>query len=264
MTPDGDGPTTVPLPAIDGLPYGHDAHLVPAPGAVVIGAPGSRDRQVRSWGSRRDESERCPGSATVPSVTRHAARSASAAALVVLAFVAGCSSAPAGSATAPPSSSPRTAPPSVPPEQAGMWTEAVDRPKRTVSADDLCGLLTAAEITRALGATVLEGVATTPTKCAWQLDGATDRQGRPVAGVVLHTPKTPLWLGDPAVVAGHPARHKGGNEVCVLRVLLREPVEKAGDLPVLELTAAVPGVAEDRCPAAESLAGFALDRLPAA
>jgi hypothetical protein len=197
-------------------------------------------------------------------VTRHAARSASAAALVVLAFVAGCSSAPAESAAAPPSSSTRTAPPSVPPEQAGMWTEAVDRPKQTVTADDLCGLLTTTEIIQALGATVLEGVAITPTKCAWQLDGATDAQGRPTAGVVLHMPKTPLWIGDPTVVAGYPARRMGGKEVCVLRVLLREPVEKAGDLPLLELTAAVRGVAEDRCPAAESLAGFALERLPAA
>jgi hypothetical protein len=197
-------------------------------------------------------------------VTRHAARSASAAALVVLAFVAGCSSAPAESAAAPPSSSTRTAPPSVPPEQAGMWTEAVDRPKQTVAADDLCGLLTAAEITQALGATALEGVVITPTKCAWHLDGVIDAQGRPAAGVVLQTPKTPLWLGDPTAVAGHPARRKGGDGACMLRVLLREPVEDAGDLPVLELTVVVKGVAEDQCSAAESLAGFALDRLPAA
>ncbi|MEV8437483.1 hypothetical protein AB0425_08940 [Actinosynnema sp. NPDC051121] len=40
--------------------------------------------------------------------------------------------------------------------------------------------------------------------------------------------------------------------------------EDAGDPPVPESSVAVKGVVEDRCPAAGSLAGLALDRLPAA
>ncbi|MEU4443533.1 hypothetical protein AB0K14_08640 [Actinosynnema sp. NPDC050801] len=194
-------------------------------------------------------------------MTRHAARSASAAALVALAFVAGCSAAPTGPTTTPPQSSTRTVPPSLPPEVAAMWAEEVDRAKRTVPAEDLCELLTGAEIGEALGVEVLEGTATGPTKCAWPISGATDEQGRPAAGVVLHTPKTPVWLGEPTAVDGHPARRKGGGDVCVLRVLLRPPVEDADDLPVLELSV-VGG--EEPCPAAESLAGLALQRLPSA
>ncbi len=41
---DGRGLAAVPLPRIDGMPFGHDARLVPAPGALVIGAPGGPDR----------------------------------------------------------------------------------------------------------------------------------------------------------------------------------------------------------------------------
>jgi hypothetical protein len=196
-------------------------------------------------------------------VTRHAARSASAAALVALVLVAGCSTAPAGTATDPPSST-RTIPPSLPPEVAAMWAEKVDKPKQTVPAEDLCGLLSAVEITEAVGIEALEGRVTGPTKCWWQIGGTTDPQGRPNAGVAIQTPKSALWLGEPTVVDGHPVRHKGQGDICVLRVLLRQPVEDVDDLPVLEMTVVTQDDAEDRCAAAESLTRLALDRLPSA
>ncbi|XVS67883.1 PQQ-binding-like beta-propeller repeat protein [Actinosynnema sp. CA-299493] len=41
---DGSAPITTALPPIGGLPFGIDGRLTPAPGALVIGVPGSRDR----------------------------------------------------------------------------------------------------------------------------------------------------------------------------------------------------------------------------
>ncbi|GAB2966939.1 hypothetical protein [Saccharothrix stipae] len=41
---DGGPPVTAAVAPIDGLPGGFDAHLVPAPGALVIGPPRGRDR----------------------------------------------------------------------------------------------------------------------------------------------------------------------------------------------------------------------------
>lgn len=41
---DGRGPAAVPLPPVEGSAFGHDARFVPAPGALVIAGPGSRDR----------------------------------------------------------------------------------------------------------------------------------------------------------------------------------------------------------------------------
>lgn len=41
---DGSAPVTAALAPIDGLTFGLNAYFVPAPGALVIGAPGSRDR----------------------------------------------------------------------------------------------------------------------------------------------------------------------------------------------------------------------------
>lgn len=197
-------------------------------------------------------------------MTRHAAFPASAAALVAFALVAGCSAAPAEPAAAPPSSSTRTVPPSLPPDQAEMWAEEVDSPKQTVPADDLCGLLTALEITAATGVQAVEGIATGPDKCTWPLGATTDAKGVPDSGLVIQTPKAVAWLGERIVLDGNPARRGGGGEVCMIKVLLREPVEVPDDRPALLAVLAVKQGPEDRCPALESLLLLALDRLPPA
>lgn len=194
-------------------------------------------------------------------MTRHAARPATAAALVALAFVAGCSAAPTGPAT--PSSSTRTVPPSLPREVAAMWEEHVDEPKGTVSDEELCGLLTAEEITEAVGVQAVDGVAGR-VGCSWSIGGTTDAQGRPDAGLVFQAPKTPVWLGEPTVLDGHPARRGGNGDACVLKVLLRDPVEDPDDRPVLQAQLVVKGEHEELCPAAESLVRIALGRLPSA
>ncbi|KOX17919.1 hypothetical protein ADK67_37655 [Saccharothrix sp. NRRL B-16348] len=41
---DGSAPVTTALPPIAGSPHGLDARFTPAPGALVIGVPGSRER----------------------------------------------------------------------------------------------------------------------------------------------------------------------------------------------------------------------------
>ncbi|GAA0262606.1 hypothetical protein GCM10010492_74610 [Saccharothrix mutabilis subsp. mutabilis] len=195
-------------------------------------------------------------------MTRLAARSAWAAALVALAFTAACSPAPAEPDPTPTST--RTIPSSLPKEVADMWAEKVESPKKT--AEDLCGLLTVAEVTAAVGVEAAEGVANGPGKCAWSIGGTVDAKGRPDAGVLLTTPKPVAWLGDKTTVSGHPARTSGsgGTPVCTLKVLLREPVEDPDDRPVLELFVVTKGDApRDQCEAARSLAELALDRLPA-
>lgn len=145
-----------------------------------------------------------------------------------------------------------------------MWAEKVDKPKQTVPAEDLCALLTAIEITEAVGIEAFEGIVTTPTKCWWQIGSSTDAKGLPNAGVVLQTPKPATWLGEPTVVDGRPARRRGQGDICMFRVLLREPVEDVDDRPMLEMMVVTRNDAEDLCAAAESLTRLALDRLPSA
>ncbi|MEV0676108.1 hypothetical protein AB0I60_06240 [Actinosynnema sp. NPDC050436] len=190
-----------------------------------------------------------------------AARPARAAALVAVALCAACTTAPAAdtdtadtsaatSATGGPSST-------FPPDVAAMRAHRVDDPKNL--PDDLCALLTAAEVAAATGVDAQEGVAKAPDTCAWPFEAG----DRPNSGLLLQAPRLVAWVGDDARVADRPAKRSAGPGTCQLKVLVHTATGAVDDRPALVVTL-VSRSGDDRCPAAEALARLVLDRLPPA
>ncbi|MEV8442621.1 DUF3558 family protein [Actinosynnema sp. NPDC051121] len=192
----------------------------------------------------------------------------SAALLALLLGVSACAtSSPASPASpAQPQSSPdRAAWVSVtPPAETVRPDElATDRPKRIAADADVCALLTEQEVTAATGApSARTGRPVPGTLCLWQLGDTVDDRGTPVETLILTSAVPGMWLGEEqGVVAGYPARRRAEDGTCALRVGLRRP-DAPTDKAVLTVSLQVADKTIVPCPAAQTLAEAALNRVP--
>lgn len=189
--------------------------------------------------------------------------------LLTFAFlVAGCTGTPDPAPAAPPSAT------SVPPSTWGPVPESTDprpqdlaasSPKR-FTGGDVCALLTVEEIMATAKAPSAEDLVTEPGKrCSWQLGDSVDAKGMPAEFLIIQVHRADMWQGtEQGVISGHPTRRRSQAGLCVLRVALRKPVDQHTDQPVMAVSLKRAGEQADVCPAAQSLAALALDRLPAA
>ncbi|CAL9413734.1 hypothetical protein SUDANB95_01699 [Actinosynnema sp. ALI-1.44] len=175
-----------------------------------------------------------------------------------------------------------TAPPAPPPPSPTVragWTE-LPLPQRTevnladlapesprdFTDGDVCGLLTEPEIVTAAGTPYARTVESQPgQRCVWQVGDTLDERGRPVDTVIVQVGGTDSWLGEEqGVIAGHPARRRGWDGLCLLRAALRKPVDDTDKRAVLTLVLRPGNPTANACASTQFLAQLVLTRLPAA
>ncbi|GAA0232256.1 hypothetical protein GCM10010492_33680 [Saccharothrix mutabilis subsp. mutabilis] len=175
-----------------------------------------------------------------------------------------------------------TAPPAPPPPSPTVragWTE-LPLPQRTqvnladlapetprhFTDGDVCALLTEPEIVTAASTPYARTVESQPgQRCVWQVGDTLDERGRPVDTVIVQVGGADSWLGEEqGAIAGHPARRRGWDGLCLLRAALRKPVDDTDKRAVLTLVLRPGNPTANACASAQSLAELVLSRLPAA
>lgn len=148
-------------------------------------------------------------------------------------------------------------------ERAALSTST---PKRITDRTDLCELLAEQEIVSTAKVPFARHLVPEPgERCRWRLSDTADAKGLPVDTLVVQAHPATLWLGtEQASIDGHPTRRRGGDGICILRVALHQPNDDDTDRPVLGIILGGADTTADVCPAAQTLAELALDRLPTA
>jgi hypothetical protein len=212
-----------------------------------------------------DSYDELPGRVAWPVVTFRARRATVG--LLTFAFlVAGCTGTPDPAPTTPSTTSvaPSTWGP-VPSADARPQDLAASAPKKFTDGD-VCKLLTLEEIKATAKSPSAEDLITDPGKrCSWQLGDSVDDKGMPAEFLIIQVHRADMWQGaEQGVISGHPTRRRSQEGLCVLRIALRKPVDQHTDQPVMAISLKRTADQADVCPAAQSLAALALDRLPAA
>ncbi|WP_223198991.1 DUF3558 domain-containing protein [Solihabitans fulvus] len=185
--------------------------------------------------------------------------------VTALSILAGCSSStPQAGTSASPSST------WVSMTAFALPSDVVAATPRRAAPGDLCGLLTPEEVAKAADAGPATSVPGKEGKCGWSIGPGVDAEGTPDSLLLASVENTVAWSGtERGMVDGHSALRHSVEGLCMLRVAIRKPISENGDSskpddPILVLSLKIKGRPADVCPAAESLAKIALQRLPRA